>query len=281
MNKSWNRIPMLSVSDVGESNNADISDYRLRKFIFSSVFTEPVYVKKLKFIFSAIHKFAALRYKSLEDLRILEVACGRGGITFPLASLGCKVRAFDIDEMCVRDVQARIDREKVENLTVMVGNACTFEDGQIYDVVVASEIFEHVLEPLRLAENIKKRMVDGSDLIVTIPNGYGPWELINRINPLSYLRKWNLLRHLLGKSPYVKGDSWGHVQFYTRNRLTKLFSALDFKLVDFAKADSLLAMFSPLKKSPLFGNLDISLADYLPYWLASGWYFVFELQNNN
>jgi hypothetical protein len=32
-----------------------------------------------------------------------------------------------------------------------------------------------------------------------------------------------------------------------------------------------------LRKNSLIGRVDIALADQLPYWLASGWYFVFEL----
>jgi len=255
-------------------------DARLDAFLSSSEFNEPVYRKKLRFIFSTINSYASLKRKRLEDINILEIACGRGGITFPLASLDCKVKVFDIDDSCVEYVQNRIDHDKIPNLTVTVDDGYTFVDGETYDIVVASEVFEHVLEPKRLAENITRSMAKGSHLIVTTPNGYGPWELMNRVNPLYYLRKWNWLLHLLGKSPYVKGSSWGHVQFYSRHRLMKLFSIFHYKLINFAKSDSLLSMFSP-KRSALLGNIDIMLADILPYWLANGWYFLFELEKGN
>jgi len=239
-----------------------------------------VYRKKLRFIFSAINSYASLKRKRLEDINILEIACGRGGITFPLASLGCKVKAFDINESCVEYVQNRIDHDKISNLTVTVDDGYTFVDGETYDIVVASEVFEHVLEPKRLAKNTTRSMAQDSYLIVTTQNGYGPWELMNHVNPVYYLRKWNWLRRLLGKSPYVKGSSWGHVQFYSRYRLMKLFSIFHFKLINFAKSDSLLSMFSPVISS-LFGNIDIMLADILPSWLANGWYFLFELDKGN
>lgn len=155
---------------------------RLDNFIFSSYYTDPVDIKKLKFIFSAIERYAHLRSKQFEDLRVLEVGCGRGGITFPLASLGCQVRAFDIDTNSVEHIQAQISQNRIENLIVTVDSGYTFDDGIGYDVIIASEVFEHVLEPSTLAANITRRMMEASYLVVTIPNGYGPWELKNRVN---------------------------------------------------------------------------------------------------
>jgi SAM-dependent methyltransferase len=252
----------------------------LDSFTSSSAYSNPVDVKKLKFIFSTIEKYASSKHIKMEDLRVLEVACGAGGITFPLASLGCQVRAFDIDETAVRDVQNRIDRDGVRNLAVTVDNAYTFEDGKVYDVVVASEILEHALDPARLAVNVRRRMRDGSWLIVTVPNGYGPWELSNRVSPRSLLREWEWLRRRLGKPPF-KARYSGHVQFFTRKRIVNIFAELSMRLVESGKSDSLLAAFGPFRRSVFFGDIDTRLADILPRWLASGWYFVFELDENS
>lgn len=255
---------------------------RLDTFISSTNYTKPADIKKLKFIFSALERYASIKNKDIEDLRILEVGHGKGGITFSLVSLGCQVRALDINEKAVEYVQSQINRNKIKNLIVSVDDGYTFDDGKTYDIVIASEVFEHVLEPLKLAANITRRMVESSYLIVTTPNGYGPWEIKNRVSPISYLIKWNWLRHLLGKSPYVKRRGAGHCQFYTKKRLVKLFSEFSLRLVDFAKSDSFLAMFGPLyRRSALLGNIDIKLADVLPYWLVSGWYFVFEMRRRN
>jgi 2-polyprenyl-3-methyl-5-hydroxy-6-metoxy-1,4-benzoquinol methylase len=253
----------------------------LDTFITSSYYTDPVDIKKLNFIFSAIDRYTTLRKKAMEDLRILEVGCGRGGITFPLASLGSQVRAFDVDTDSVGYVQTQISKNKIKNLIVTVDHGYTFDDGMNYDVVIASEVFEHVLEPLKLAANITKRMMQDSYLIGTTPNGYGPWEIKNRANLTAYFRKWNWLRHLLGKSPYIKGSGADHCQFYTKKALVRLFSGFSLRLVDFAKSDSFLTIFGPLRKNILLANIDIKLADILPYWLASGWYFVFEMKTGH
>jgi 2-polyprenyl-3-methyl-5-hydroxy-6-metoxy-1,4-benzoquinol methylase len=254
---------------------------RLSNFISATAYTDPVDIKKLRFIYSAIERYAGSKGKEFEKLHVLEVACGKGGITFPLASLGCDVTAFDIDENAVEFLQAQVKNRRVGNVTVTVDNGYTFDDGKDYDIVVASEVFEHVLEPSRFAGNITRRMMEGSYLIVTTPNGYGPWEMKNRMDIRTRLRNWNALRHLLGKTPYIKGSGDGHCQVYTKRRLLNLFSTFSLGLIGSAKSDSLLTIFSQLRRSTLVGNLDIKLADILPYWLASGWYFIFELRGSN
>ena len=68
-----------------------------------------------------------------------------------------------------------------------------------------------------------------------------------------------------------------HCQCYTRKRFLKMLSEFSFSLKDFGKSDSILAIFET-RRGPLFGKADIWLADILPWWLASGWYFVFEAE---
>jgi hypothetical protein len=56
-----------------------------------------------------------------------------------------------------------------------------------------------------------------------------------------------------------------------------MLSEFSFSLKDFGKSDSILAIFET-RRGPLFGKADVRLADILPWWLASGWYFVFEAE---
>jgi 2-polyprenyl-3-methyl-5-hydroxy-6-metoxy-1,4-benzoquinol methylase len=246
-------------------------------FISNSSYRDAVDIKKLKFIFSAIRKYAEDNNRTFEELRILEIACGMGGITLPLASLGCKVVALDIDRNSVKHVEKIAKERQFDNLHVSVEDGCKFSDDSSYDIIVASEVFEHVLNPTMLAENIAKRMNKRSYLIVTTPNGFGPWELKNRLSPTYHLRKSNWLRKRLRMPYYVKGNGADHCQFYTKNRLISLFSELSLEPVEFSKSDSILTIFAPLRKIALLGKIDIKLADMLPHYFASGWYFVFEM----
>ena len=233
--------------------------------------------KKLRFIYAAIEGFAARRGRSFADLAILEVACGGGGITLPLASLGSRVTAFDIDAESVDQLQTIARHRGVSNLTVALDNGYTFDHGQKYDIVIASEVFEHVLEPARLAANIRRHMTLGSLLIVTTPNGYGPWELKNRLNPLNHIRKWNWLRRRLGREPYRRGSGADHCQFFTRSRLHALLAEHSFRVIRVGNSDFILTSLPGFRKLRLPVELDLQLADLVPSWAASGWYLALEL----
>ena len=93
----------------------------LETFIKSISYTSPQYIKRLKFIFSAICQYAQSKNKSIEELEILEFGCSTGGITFPLTSLGSHVTAFDIDPSAVSGISERIQKEKLNNVTVTQG----------------------------------------------------------------------------------------------------------------------------------------------------------------
>ena len=247
----------------------------LETFIKSSSYTSPQYIKRLKFIFSAICRYAQSKNKPIEDLEILELGCGTGGITFPLASLGSNITALDIDPSAVFIISERIRKENLNNVIVMQADGHSFDDNKRYDVVIASEVLEHVARPRKFLQRIKARINKGSWLVITIPNGYGPWQIKRRLSIITLLRRNNWLRSMFGKKPYITGQD--HCQFYTRKRFLRMLSEFSFSLKDFGKSDSILAIFET-RRGPLFGKADVWLADILPWWLASGWYFVFEAE---
>jgi 2-polyprenyl-3-methyl-5-hydroxy-6-metoxy-1,4-benzoquinol methylase len=245
-------------------------------FLSHTHYDRLVDLKKLEFIFSAIHKYALLHDKDPDELTILEVGCGDGGITVPMGSLGCHVKAFDINEKAVQSAETKIDEKEFQNVVVCVDDGYTFDDGKYYDVVIASEILEHVQDPFRFVANISKRMRMGSYFVITVPNGFGPWELRNRIF-MNKLYRSNVIRRMLGKKLYDETSGGEHLQFYRLSQLLCMLSRFSFSLVDFSNSDSVFAaLWSPLNKpNRLLEKIDITLADLLPYWCASGWYLSF------
>ena len=249
----------------------------LDEFISVTSYTHPVDIKKLRFIFSVFEQFSAKEGKSFDRLRVLEIGCGVGGITLPVAALGCRVRAIDIDEEDVAQLRGRLKRHQLDNVEVAIEDAFT-AGGETYDVVIASEVFEHVLEPDRLAKTIQAQMRPGSYLIMTTPNGYGPFEFKNALTPGNVVRRWNWLRRMMGKERYVPGAGRDHAQRFTKGRLLAIFERASLRPVRFAKSDSFLTTFYALRRNRVMGNIDTRLADVLPHWMASGWYMVFELE---
>jgi hypothetical protein len=84
-------------------------------------------------------------------------------------------------------------------------------------------------------------------------------------------------RILLHKPLYVKQEGRDHCQFYTKSHLTRIFADRSFHLIAFGKSNSIFSISPRLSAMQSFGELDARVTDHLPYWMASGWYFVFEL----
>lgn len=232
--------------------------------------------KKLRFIIRAIEDYARHHGKQLAQVSVLEIGCGQGGVALPIASLGCPVTAFDVDPDEVAVLNSRA-KELGLDLAATVDNGLDYSDGRTYDIVIASEVFEHITHPPSLVSNIARHMREGSRLIVTVPNGYGPWQTLDRLSIRTHIRKSNLLRRLLRKPLYVKQEGRDHCQFYTKSRLTRIFADQSFRLVAFGKSNSVLSISPRLSASQSLGEFDARITDHLPFWMASGWYFVFEV----
>lgn len=250
------------------------------QFLANSPYSAPVDLKKLRFIYQAIEQHVTSKNVSVKDLRILEVACGNGGITLPLASLGCTVRAFDIDIEEVLLIERGASKKGFTNLTVTVDDAYTFQDGNLYDIVIMAEVIYALPDLDRLLSNISSLMHDGACLIVTMPNGYGPWQIKRHLDPFTYLRKSNFLRKVMGKPSYKFSSDADSAHYFTKKQVLKLFHSYSQHFLSMRNSDSILGPFGTLRNSPYAGSLDIKLADLLPHWASSGWYFSFQKNSN-
>ena len=248
-----------------------------QQFAAASPYTDPVDHKKLLFIYRAIEDFAAERKLSVAGLSILEVACGVGGITLPLARLGARVRALDIDQGDVARLQSRARELRFDNLSAGVEDAFTFRHDTRYHVIVASEVMEHVLDPDALLDNVVRHLQPGGLFLMTTPNGYGPWELSNYLRPRHVLRRWNWVRRAVGKPPYVEGKGPDHCQHYTRGKLLAMFHRHGFDVQRFMNSDFVLTVSKTLRRHPRAGAFDADLANVVPHWMASGWYVALRL----
>jgi SAM-dependent methyltransferase len=110
--------------------------------------------------------------------RILEVGCGTGYmLSRPLAKLGYRVNGIDLDPKSIEHGQELLRGEGLDAsiLACMPLSATPVRPS----VVIASEVLEHLhdgeLEEL-LAE-IRARLGSGGRLLVTVPNGYGWFEI--------------------------------------------------------------------------------------------------------
>lgn len=155
----------------------------------------------------------------LERGKILEAGCGEGNFTrFLYEKFGdkkCNIEAFDISRKCVQEA-----KEKCPAVHFQTASICEIETKDAYDLVVASEVLEHMQKP----ELAMDKLFEASSayLFLTVPN-----------EPL-----WRILNIARGKYWRRFGNTPGHVQHWNRRTLTKLILARGGGKVSFIKVVS-------------------------------------------
>ncbi|HEX8708086.1 MAG TPA: methyltransferase domain-containing protein [Pyrinomonadaceae bacterium] len=232
------------------------------------------YGKRLRFVRQAIED--VFPGWDARALRVLDVGCGNGTqLALALARLGFNVTGIDLDARSVEHARAlalglpraRFLCRDVEEL-----------EGLSFEVVILSEVLEHVAEPRALLGSSVGRLSAGGLLIVTVPNGYGEFELDSQLFRVLRLQRLVdvLARHRQGDAVAgTDNHASGHVQFFTRGRLQRLFAECSLRVLR-AGAGSLLAgplVGHTLARSSRFIRWNARASDRLPLVLASGWYF--------
>ena len=108
--------------------------------------------------------------KPFSGLRILDVGCGGGLLTEPLQRLGANVTGLDASAEAIK---AAKEHASVVGLDIdyRIGDLSSIPNElDQFDVVIASEVIEHVLDPQSFIEEIHKLISPGGKLIITTLN---------------------------------------------------------------------------------------------------------------
>lgn len=107
-----------------------------------------------------------------------------------------------------------------------VRTALPFEDSSL-DLVVASEIFEHLISPLLFLEETSRTLKPGGLMLLTTPN-------VSHIGAIVRLLMGGSNYERLERSPmFLHEDEWrGHIRFYSKEEMTWLADRYGFDLVD-------------------------------------------------
>jgi 2-polyprenyl-3-methyl-5-hydroxy-6-metoxy-1,4-benzoquinol methylase len=106
------------------------------------------------------------------QLHVVDVGCGTGlEVTDPLARDGHEVVGLDID---LPSVQRGCIARYVCGDTRALRSAA-------FDVAICSEVLEHLRSPLDLLIDIRRVLRPSGLCLVTVPNGFGPYEASERV----------------------------------------------------------------------------------------------------
>lgn len=235
-------------------------------------------------------------------LTILDVGCGTGDhLTFPLARAGHQVVGLDVHAASIEEACGRYSFPRLSFRTGSIEDL--IRDRLTFDIVVCSEVLEHLVRPGDLLATIPRVLRPGGWLIVTTPNGYGSFELLCRLEralrrtgvhqPLhrGYVAGRGLVQRLRRRSAlerpaaaettgFLNWDSV-HVQLFRLGRLERLFCDCGFRVVA-RRARTLLCgpyvdvMFALCPWRQVLFRLNNRLADRLPFAWAADWMFLLK-----
>lgn len=100
--------------------------------------------------------------------RILDVAAAQGNFTLSLAELGFRVTWNDLRAELIPYVQAKYERGEVHYAP---GNVFDLAPDSPFDVVLLTEIIEHVAHPDEFLRKIADLVKPGGSVVLTTPNG--------------------------------------------------------------------------------------------------------------
>lgn len=84
---------------------------------------------------------------------VLDVGCGWGEVAFDIAPKARAVVAVDIEEENIKAAAAKYNRP---NLTYLVADATTYEFSQSFDVIILSNVLEHIEDRIGFLQKLSK-----------------------------------------------------------------------------------------------------------------------------
>lgn len=239
------------------------------------------YLKRLRFVRRSIAE--SFPGRQSRSLHVLDVGCGNGSqLAMSLIGDGFNLTGVDTDEQSIE--HARRLAAGFSNARFLCREVEHFDSQEVFDVVILSEVLEHVNEPRLLLDAGMRRLRADGVLIVTVPNGYGEFEIDSWI--FRTLRLQTIVNAFASESNDVVGSTdnqeSGHVQFFTRSRLHRLFNECGLKI--FREGAS--SLFSGpmaghiIARSEKFIAWNAHVADTLPLVFSSGWYFALRIKKD-
>jgi 2-polyprenyl-3-methyl-5-hydroxy-6-metoxy-1,4-benzoquinol methylase len=231
------------------------------------------YGKRLRFVDSAIQR--GFPGTTRRDLKILDIGCGNGSqLAIPLADSGYQVTAVDPHQPSIQR-----GRSLAPAVNFYHGELSDLPPGK-FDCVILSEVLEHLEAPETLLGMAVPFLAESGLLIVTVPNGYGEFELDRWLYQALHFDKFvaqvrSVLQRDSRKCLSGSDEESPHVQRFTASRLRKIFERNNLDLLD-ARGTSFVSgpfVAHLLGKAEIFVRLNAAIVDYVPLSLAAGWMF--------
>jgi len=238
-------------------------------------------IKRLQLITEALKKNVPA------NATVLDVGCGNGIISRGIGAQGFSVYGIDVSDKAIEKARSLTTNPKVTFDVISAEQLVAA--GKKYDAVVCSEVLEHLSQPEKLLQVLYQSLSDNGILIVTVPNGKGPREVLVTKPVIALQKKNNWAWRLLLKTKKLMGysgttvqsdaDDLTHIQFFTKRSLEKLAAGNQFRITRFDKTnfiDDVFPFSFITKKIKVLQKVDCALAQKLPHQLTGSFVTVWK-----
>lgn len=170
--------------------------------------------------------FIAQKTALIKPKKILDVGCGRGFYlkllsVFPFVE---KIVGVEINPNYADMAKSLVKNDKKAKVTVGSIYQLPFTDNY-FDVVIASEILEHLTDEKTALKEIKRVLKSGGTLLLTVPNKNFPF-LWDPLNYLLMKTGWHVPKNIW----WLAGIWADHERLYTPKQISALLTKAGFKI---------------------------------------------------
>ncbi|MFH1620590.1 MAG: glycosyltransferase [Patescibacteria group bacterium] len=241
---------------------------------------EPGGLRRLDFFVNSIKETFDDKSK-FSVVKILDVGCGKGNVTLPLAFLGYQVTGVDYDAESIRE--ARKSAEELGLSAVFHEGSLDRVSAQRFDVIIASEVLEHQINPEVFLKDLAQLLTPNGILLLSVPNGNSLEERIRKFTTHTRFGRWfkRNVKRWIAHQDIQSAAEHPHEQYFSWKSLRRVLRDGGFKIDNMASAAAVFKEFYYLlgriflkRGSRWFhflDSLDARLSPLLPISMMDGW----------
>jgi SAM-dependent methyltransferase len=152
--------------------------------------------------------------KPLKECTVLDMGCGIGGLTIPASFKVKEIKGIDVNESYISICEEKAREKGAKNATFELRSLLDLDEEEQYDVVLCSDVLEHVEDQEGVLRSIVTSLKDGGVFYLTTNNKYWPMEGHYGLLFLSYQSREKALKRIMRKG---KGNIYNIYPLSYRN----------------------------------------------------------------